>query len=1012
MASPVAPASVVRPDGAEVCARGNETENVRKAREFREGKLSLPAAQLAGLEKDLAREGQRELARALHARRLALDEQTAYGVLSGDDMEPPEAFALANRLRGDSRFGLARRVLKRTRQGLTKGKYPKIYDKVFQKSALCTYKDPDLPLAWRLDRAFEILQEPDDLATVQDPETLGLAGGIHKRKWEVDQGRHHLERALFYYLRGYAQGAPEDKRGNVIQYLRETRDAVLDAARDQGYTGINAAFILDQLAHQEEEEARRAGLSSEVAQQRREAARLIREEIIRSVPPLALGHKWLRYEWFFYATVGEAYFGLGEVDASNYEKALEWLIEKPKNPDPDDDSGRAAVPLEVPEWEYETTARQLGRLALLNAPSGITQAGFEESNAGRALARFLGNDEQAARSALSGKFGLALSGGGFRASLFHIGVLARLAELGVLPHVEVLSCVSGGSIIGAHYYLEVKRLLERKRDADITAADYVDIVQRIERDFLAGVQRNLRTRVLAEWTTNLKMIFLAGYSRTLRMGELYERELFSRVPDGTWEGPRWMADWLARSRGWAREARWLNALYIRPLQADGTQDRAFQPRRQNWRRTHKVPELVLNATSLNTGHNWQFTASYMGEPPAPINAEIDANERLRRMWYRDAPARHKRVRLGFAVAASSCVPGLFEPLILDGLYTDRSVRLVDGGVCDNQGVASLLEQDCNVLLVSDASGQMESQAVPSKGVLGVPLRANSVLQARVREAQYSDAASRRRSSLLRGFMFVHLKQDLPGEQIAWRECPSHLRESDFIAPRHLGHDATGYHVAVDIERKLAAIRTDLDSFNDLEACALMASGYRMTEAQFAGESPRVQGFDAPQAQGTWRFLAVEEAMKPRAVAPEAEPLRQRLELLLGAAPATAFKVWNLHPALVATKWALAGLAILLALWFGYARWSAPILPAGFSDRFTVRGLAYALFTLLGTALLAWGVNLAVGRKYGQRLARIIRWRDTLRDVLIGTGMATLGWLVARLHLHVFDRVYLRYGRLK
>ena len=39
-------------------------------------------------------------------------------------------------------------------------------------------------------------------------------------------------------------------------------------------------------------------------------------------------------------------------------------------------------------------------------------------------------------------------------------VLARLAELDVLRHVEVLSCVSGGSIIGGYYYLELRHLLE------------------------------------------------------------------------------------------------------------------------------------------------------------------------------------------------------------------------------------------------------------------------------------------------------------------------------------------------------------------------------------------------------------------------------------------------------------------------------------------------------------------------------------------------------------------------
>jgi hypothetical protein len=51
-------------------------------------------------------------------------------------------------------------------------------------------------------------------------------------------------------------------------------------------------------------------------------------------------------------------------------------------------------------------------------------------------------------------------------------------------------------------------------------------------------------------------------------------------------------------------------------------------------------------------------------------------------------------------------------------------------VADNQGVASLLEQDCRVMLVSDASGQMESQPASSAKILGVLLRSNSIFQAR------------------------------------------------------------------------------------------------------------------------------------------------------------------------------------------------------------------------------------------------------------------------------------------
>lgn len=47
------------------------------------------------------------------------------------------------------------------------------------------------------------------------------------------------------------------------------------------------------------------------------------------------------------------------------------------------------------------------------------------------------------------RIGLALSGGGYRAAIYHAGVLQALEELGI--RVDNLSTVSGGSIIGAYY---------------------------------------------------------------------------------------------------------------------------------------------------------------------------------------------------------------------------------------------------------------------------------------------------------------------------------------------------------------------------------------------------------------------------------------------------------------------------------------------------------------------------------------------------------------------------------
>jgi NTE family protein len=50
--------------------------------------------------------------------------------------------------------------------------------------------------------------------------------------------------------------------------------------------------------------------------------------------------------------------------------------------------------------------------------------------------------------------GIALSGGGFRAMLFHAGALARMNELGLLSKATRISSVSGGSIISG--YLAMK----------------------------------------------------------------------------------------------------------------------------------------------------------------------------------------------------------------------------------------------------------------------------------------------------------------------------------------------------------------------------------------------------------------------------------------------------------------------------------------------------------------------------------------------------------------------------
>ena len=57
--------------------------------------------------------------------------------------------------------------------------------------------------------------------------------------------------------------------------------------------------------------------------------------------------------------------------------------------------------------------------------------------------------------------GLAVSGGGYRAMLFHLGAFLRLYEVGLLQRLDRISSVSGGSITAAKIALEWPRLKTR-----------------------------------------------------------------------------------------------------------------------------------------------------------------------------------------------------------------------------------------------------------------------------------------------------------------------------------------------------------------------------------------------------------------------------------------------------------------------------------------------------------------------------------------------------------------------
>jgi NTE family protein len=528
------------------------------------------------------------------------------------------------------------------------------------------------------------------------------------------------------------------------------------------------------------------------------------------------------------------------------------------------------------------------------------------------------------------KLGLALSGGGHRAAFFHVGVLARLAELGLLRRVEVISTVSGGSIVGALYYLHVKNLLESKADAEIGDTDYVEVVRAVEREYREAAATNVRGSGWANPLKNFQMA-LPTYTRTDRVAELYEQRFYSKA----W-GERPKTDGRIRMRD----------LLIAPKGHEGR----FDPDVENATRNAPVPILLLEATTVNTGHNWRFEAMYMGEPPrqglpdVASREDVDKNTILPRTAWDDLPVACRDFPLGSAVVSSACFPGGFPPMQVTGLYKDQGwvVKLIDGGVHDNQGVEGLDDRGCTHLVISDGSGQMPDVKKPSTRLPAVLGRVVSIYGDAEREQRLLELLDRGDSV---GFM--HLQTGLPARTMPVQGAAS-TEEAEL--------PTSEFGVAEGVQRAHAEVRTDLDAFCEVEAWSLMADAYQLA-GRILPTRTALAALGTPIGEREWAFDVVEgqlgkpserylklmrvskqRFLKPARMTPGVLPLI--LLLMLAALGAAAWGLWLLltpHGNVLF----IAGLATLGALAI-YANSEKPF----------VKPVAVALFDVVLPALLA------------------------------------------------------------
>ena len=282
------------------------------------------------------------------------------------------------------------------------------------------------------------------------------------------------------------------------------------------------------------------------------------------------------------------------------------------------------------------------------------------------------------------KIGLALSGGGFRATLYHLGLVRFLRDANILPQVTHITSVSGGSIIAAHLALNWGRYTGSAAEFEAAANELLSFVQldvrnRIVRRFVLGLLARGPRRLLGFSNRQLTRAGLLEYH--------YKKHLYGDT-----------------------------SLFELP----------------------EKPQLHILATNLSEG----CLCSFNRDGLLVMRRERHGN------GIRVDQTRANLATVPMAVAASSAFPAFFPPLELTGREVGAAEgefgrqAFTDGGVFDNLGIRMFhylkeylpAEQfGLDGVLISDVGKAIaiQSQEQGAGGLIRTSIRSSDILMDRV-----------------------------------------------------------------------------------------------------------------------------------------------------------------------------------------------------------------------------------------------------------------------------------------
>ncbi len=328
--------------------------------------------------------------------------------------------------------------------------------------------------------------------------------------------------------------------------------------------------------------------------------------------------------------------------------------------------------------------------------------------------------------------GLALSGGGLRAVAFHLGTLRALEDVGLLDHIDVISGVSGGSLMTGivGYSQDAFSELDAKTVGLLGRGLVVPAVWKL-----------LHPRRLIPVLWNFAVVSVPNLA--IEILSALAARIAALIP-----GFRSISQWLS---AWA----WpLRRRYSRThVMADAIEEIVGSQLCSDATRQDK--SIVFNACELRTGTAFRMS-----------------NERFGTWRFGFAPA--SELRVADAIAASAAYPALLppfdwkRPLEKNGVTEQQRVIVTDGGVFENLGI-SVMEPGRNpvfnpigyepeILIASDAgAGQFAGTELPTSW----PSRMVQVVSAVMRKVQDATKArlhTQAKAGEISGFVYAGLGQ--------------------------------------------------------------------------------------------------------------------------------------------------------------------------------------------------------------------------------------------------------------